>query len=165
MWKGEKWPARNDLNSVKWALKRHLKQTNIQTSTQMPATLEIYKLVAWHVRNEDSNQPAHPRSLIRVFVVCMKRFYILGNQKRAQWRFWSVFANAQADLNLRCAQICECTLFDGAAHIKCKINKISVCMWHWHACAMCKCNKYLANFSGPNNLLFYRLAECSFPDM
>ena len=63
------------------------------------------------------------------------------------------------------AQICECTLFDGAAHIKCKINKISVCMWHWHACAMCKCNKYLANFSGPNNLLFYRLAECSFPDM
>ena len=34
--------------------------------------------------NEDSNQPAHSRSLIRVFVVCMKRLYILGYPNCAQ---------------------------------------------------------------------------------
>ena len=36
--------------------------------------------------NEDSNQPAHPRSLIRVFIVCMKKFGILGYAKCAQLR-------------------------------------------------------------------------------
>ena len=40
--------------------------------------------------NEDSDQPAHPRMLIRVFVVLMKKLCILGYPKAA---------NAQADLN------------------------------------------------------------------
>ena len=33
--------------------------------------------------NEDSNQPAHPRSLIRVFVVRLKKLCILGYPKCA----------------------------------------------------------------------------------
>ena len=49
----------------------------------------------------DSNPPAYPRSLIRVFVVHTKKLCILGYPKCAQWRFWSDCANAQADLNLR----------------------------------------------------------------
>ena len=53
--------------------------------------------------NEDSNQPARLRSLIRVFVVRMKKLGTLGHPKCAQRRFWSDCANAQADLNLRCA--------------------------------------------------------------
>ena len=36
------------------------------------------------VPNEDSNQPAHPRSLITVFVVCMKKLCILGYPNGAQ---------------------------------------------------------------------------------
>ena len=48
--------------------------------------------------NEDSYQPVHPRSLIRVFVVRMKKLCILGYPKCAQWRLSSDCANAQADL-------------------------------------------------------------------
>ena len=51
------------------------------------------------VPNLDSNQPAHSRCLIRVFVVCMKKLCILVCLKCAQWRFWSDCTNAQADLN------------------------------------------------------------------
>ena len=39
--------------------------------------------------NEDSNQPAHPCSLIKDFVVRMKKPCILGYPKCDQWRFWS----------------------------------------------------------------------------
>ena len=39
--------------------------------------------------NENSDQPAHPRSLIRVFVVRMMKRCIIGYPKCAQWRFWS----------------------------------------------------------------------------
>ena len=55
--------------------------------------------------NEDSNQPSHPRSLIRVFIVRMKKLCILGYQKCAQWRVCSDCANAQVDLNFCCAHI------------------------------------------------------------
>ena len=72
--------------------------------------------------NEDSNQPAHPRSLIRVFVVRMNKLCILGYPKRAQWRFWSDCANAQADLNLRKANMSDCTfLVDAARMITCRL--------------------------------------------
>ena len=39
--------------------------------------------------NEDSNQPAPLRSLIGVFVFCIKKHNILGYPRCAQWRFWS----------------------------------------------------------------------------
>ena len=58
-------------------------------------------------QNEDSNQPAHPRGLIEVFVVLMKKLCILGHPKCAQGRFWSDWANAQANLNLRWTHISE----------------------------------------------------------
>ena len=64
---------------------------------------------------EDSNQHAHPHSLIRNFVVRMVKHCTLGYPKCAQRRFWSVCANAQADLNLRWAQISEGTFSDVAA--------------------------------------------------
>ena len=38
------------------------------------------------------NQPAHPDSLIRVFVVHMQKHCILAYPKSAQWRFWSACA-------------------------------------------------------------------------
>ena len=55
--------------------------------------------------NEEWDQPAHPRSQIRVFVGSMKKLCILGYPKCAQRRFWSDCANAQSDLNLRWAHI------------------------------------------------------------
>ena len=48
-----------------------------------------------------SSKDSDPRSLIRVFVVSMKKFCILCYPKGAHWKFLSECANANADLNLR----------------------------------------------------------------
>ena len=53
----------------------------------------------------DSDQPAHPLSLIRVFAVCLKKLCILSYPKSDQWRFRSACAFAQADLNLHWAHM------------------------------------------------------------
>ena len=66
---------------------------------------------------EDSNQPAHPRSLIKVFVVRMKKFCVLCYPKCAQLRFLLGCANAQADLNLYWAHISRRAYSDVAAQI------------------------------------------------
>ena len=55
--------------------------------------------------NDDSNQPALLRSLLRVFVV-------LGYSNCAQGRFRSDCANAQADLNLCFAHASDVTFSD-----------------------------------------------------
>ena len=54
----------------------------------------------------DSNHLAHPRSLIRVFVVRMKKFSILGYPKYAQ-----------ADLNRRREHMSKDTFSDGVVHM------------------------------------------------
>ena len=41
------------------------------------------------IPNKDFNQPAHPRSLIKVFVVHMKKICFLGYPKGTQWWYWS----------------------------------------------------------------------------
>ena len=53
--------------------------------------------------SEDSDQPGHPPSLIRVFAVRMKKARVLSYPLSAQWRLWSDWADAQADLSLRWA--------------------------------------------------------------
>ena len=54
--------------------------------------------------SEDSDQPGHPPSLIRVFAVCTKKAGVLSYLLSAQRRLWSNWASAEADLNLRWAQ-------------------------------------------------------------
>ena len=39
--------------------------------------------------SEDSDQPGHPPSLIRVFAVRMKKAWVLSYLLSAQWRLWS----------------------------------------------------------------------------
>ena len=53
--------------------------------------------------SEDSDQPEHPLSLIRVFAVRMKKAWVLSYPLSAQRRFWSDWADAQANLSLRWA--------------------------------------------------------------
>ena len=53
--------------------------------------------------SEDSDQPGHPPSLIRVFAVRMKKHWVLSYPLSAQRRLWSYWADAQADLSLRWA--------------------------------------------------------------
>ena len=55
--------------------------------------------------SEDSDHPGHPPSLIRVFVVHMKKFWVLSYPLSAQRRLWSDWADGQADLCLRWAHI------------------------------------------------------------
>ena len=47
--------------------------------------------------SEDSDQPGHPPSLIRVFAVRMKKAWALSYPLSAQRRLWSDWANAQPD--------------------------------------------------------------------
>ena len=53
--------------------------------------------------SEDSDQPGHLPSLIRVFAVHMKKPWVLSYPLSAQQRLQSDLADAQADLNLRWA--------------------------------------------------------------
>ena len=53
--------------------------------------------------SEDSDQPGHPPSLIRVFAVRMKKAWVLSYPWSAQRRLWSDWADAQADRSLRWA--------------------------------------------------------------
>ena len=53
--------------------------------------------------SEDSDQPGHPPSLIRVFAVRMKKAWVLSYPISAQRRLLSDWADALADLSLRWA--------------------------------------------------------------
>ena len=53
------------------------------------------------VPSEDLGQPGHLPSLIKVFDVHMKKPWVLSYPLSAQWRLWSDWADAQADLSLR----------------------------------------------------------------
>ena len=55
--------------------------------------------------SEDSDQPGHPPSLIRVFAVRMKKAWVLSYPLSTQRRLWSDWADAQADLSLCWAHI------------------------------------------------------------
>ena len=68
--------------------------------------------------SEDSDQPGHLPSLIRVVTVRMKKPWVLSYPLSAQRRLWSDWADAQADLSLRCAH----THFVGfvMSRLKCK---------------------------------------------
>ena len=58
--------------------------------------------------SEDSDQPGHPPSLIRVFTVRMKIASVLSYSLSGQRRLWSDCADAQADLSLRWVHMAFC---------------------------------------------------------
>ena len=57
------------------------------------------------VPSEDSDQPGHPTSLIRVFAVRMKKPLALSYPLSTQRRLWSDWVDAQAGLSLHWAHI------------------------------------------------------------
>ena len=67
--------------------------------------------------SEDSDQPGHPPSLIRVFAVCMMTAWTLSYPLSAQRRLWSDWADAQADLSLHCAHMPFCWFRHEAAQM------------------------------------------------
>ena len=67
--------------------------------------------------SEDSDQPGHPPSLIRVFAVCSMGSWGLKVSSCGQWRLWSDWADAQADLSLRWVHMSFCWFCHVAAQI------------------------------------------------
>ena len=55
-------------------------------------------------------------SLIGVFIVCIKKLCVLGYPKCTRWRFWSDYANTQADLNLCWAYMSRCVFWHGVSY-------------------------------------------------
>ena len=72
--------------------------------------------------SEDSDQPWHPPSLIRVFAVHMKKAWVLNYPLSAS-ELWSDCADAQADLSLRWAH----SHFVGFV-----MSGLKYCRYHWH---------------------------------
>ena len=70
------------------------------------------KPTKWRAPSEDSDQPGHPPSLIRVFAVRMKKPWVFSFSFSVQRRLWSDRADVQADLSLRWAHRLFC--FDGS---------------------------------------------------
>ena len=70
--------------------------------------------------SEDSDQPGHPPSLIRVFAVRMKKLWVHSYPLSTQRRLWSDWADAQADLSLRWAH----------NHIVCFVMRRLIFIWH-----------------------------------
>ena len=68
-----------------------------------PAHDKINKMTC--APNEDLGQLGHPPSLIRVFPVRMKKHWAFNYLLSAQWRLWSDWADAQADLSLHLAHV------------------------------------------------------------
>ena len=66
---------------------------------------------------EDSDQPGHPPSLIRVFAVRIKRALVLSYPLSAQRRLWSDGANAKADQSLRWAHMPFCKFCHALAQL------------------------------------------------
>ena len=83
-----------------WAIRQRNKLCNKKTLE--PPHDKTNKMAC--APSEDSDQPGHPPSLIRVFAVRLKKAWVLSYPLSAQWRFWSVWADAQSDPSLRLAQ-------------------------------------------------------------
>ena len=99
--------------------------SNVSSGSVQVLSWKGYLLIC--ASNEDSDQPAHPRSLIWVFALRIEKLCILGYLKCAQRRFWSDCANAQADLNLRWAHMPEGPFSDvtaGTTCIKLRIDRV-----------------------------------------
>ena len=91
--------------------------------------------------SEDSDQPGHLPSLIRVLAVRMKKPWVLGYPLSALQRLWSDWADAQADLSLRWVYRSFCWFFSCAgwssticyghfeiliSFVTCKLNVLKV---------------------------------------
>ena len=96
---------------------------HLESSCQEERTLESQhdktNKMTW-APSEDSDQPGHPPSLIRVLALHLMGSW--GPKVSSCWqrRFWSVWAEAQADLNLRWAHRSFCLTCDGSLDIRIK---------------------------------------------
>ena len=101
---------------------------------------------------EDSDQPGHPPSLIRVFAVRMKKAWVLSYPLSAHRRLWSDQAESQADLSLRWAH-CH---FVGFVMVRLKYHGELIPQ---NQVALAQ-NAYNGELVGPRQVNFLWLAYC-----
>ena len=76
--------------------------------------------------SKDSDQPGHLPSLNRVFAVRMKKHWALNYLLSAQWRLWSDWADAQADLILRWVHMSFCWFCRAVAQVHFALHFLSI---------------------------------------
>ena len=72
----------------------------------------VRKCTFWHVHPMKTQISLRICTVWSVFIVCMKKLYIIGHLKWAKGRFWSDCTNVQADLNFCLAYMSEGTFSD-----------------------------------------------------
>ena len=72
-----------------------LVKCSVEVSTKLKLTNKQIWAATWQNQQND-----FPPSLIRVFAVRMKKAWVLSYPLSAQWRLWSDWVDAQADLSL-----------------------------------------------------------------
>ena len=109
---------RSTVDVPPWGLKSTLLALNprpqLPTTTE-PAHDKTYKMAC--APSEDSDQPGHPPSLIRVFAIRMKKAWVRSYPLSGQRRLWSDWADAQADLSLRWAHTPFCRFYHAQAQL------------------------------------------------
>ena len=88
----------------------------VVSSTYEPQHYKTNKMTC--APSEDSNQPGHPPSLIRIFAVRTIGSWGPNVSSCGQRRLWPDWADVQADLRLRWAQRPFCWFGRTASHIK-----------------------------------------------
>ena len=104
-------PSQHDWKIVDW----DVKPQHNQLSECEPPHDKTNKMA--FVPSEDSDQPGHPPSLIRVFAVRSMGSWGTNVSSCGQQRLWSDWADAQADLCLRWAQWPFSWFCHAAAHV------------------------------------------------
>ena len=79
--------------------------------------------------SEDSDQPGHPPSLIRVFAVHLKKVRILSYPLSGQRRLWSDWADAQAVLSLPWVHMPFCWFYHDTVHLSLYESLMGVRCW------------------------------------
>ena len=117
----EPWHDKTDKVSVRSAKTQiSLGIRPVWSESSLSAWRMLGSLATHWTLSEDSDQPGHPPSLIRVFAVRMKNAWVLRYPLNALRRVWSDWADAQADLSLRWAH----TQFVGFVILRLKWNFI-----------------------------------------
>ena len=79
--------------------------------------------------SEDSDQPGHPPSLIRVFAVCSMGSLGPRLSSCGQWKLWSDWADAQADPSLPWVHMPFCRFCHALAQINIYLDAPPICCY------------------------------------
>ena len=84
----------------------------------------VTKPTKWHVYPAKTHISLGIRPVWSVFAVRLKKAWTLSHPLSAQWRLWSDWANAQADLSLRWAHMPFCWFCHEAVHLNCGMRSL-----------------------------------------